>query len=169
MKEILHIKDEVLAPAELRVHPEIIALDDIPAEKLVPEHAVIVVRGTFRHPVRKLLPREKSLRVDRALPGDPLLDDSVEIRYDNIRFLFFQCADKLPAGFRSDPVIRIEKLDIAALCDGERRISGIGDAGIFLMDDTDPRILFAEAVTELFGAVLAAIVHEEELEVFEIL
>ena len=81
---ILQIEHEVLAPADIRVHPQVVLLNDSTPVKLVPQNAIVEVGRVFHHVGGKILPAHQTVFLNIALGGDPLSHHTVEIRNNQV-------------------------------------------------------------------------------------
>ena len=165
MADVLQVEHEVLAPAELRVHPEAVALHDIPAVELVPQNAVVEVGGLLHHVGGVLLPGQHPVLVNVALAGDPLPHHPVEVRDDQVAVMVPGCLHQQLGGVGRDPVVTVQELEIDARSPADTDIPGIGHAGVLLVDDLDPGIRQGIRVADGAGAVLAAVVHQQQLKI----
>ena len=163
--DILQVEHEVLAPTDLRVHPQVVGLHNLPAVELVPQHAVIEVRGVFHHVGGVFLPGHQAVIIDIALLGDPLAHHPVEVGDNQVAGPGFRGPDQRAGGVGSDPVITVQKLKISALGLVEGGVPGVGDAGVFLVDDPNPGIPGGICVADGTGTVGAAVVDQQQLKV----
>ena len=75
------------------------------------------------------------------------------------------CLHQQLGGVGRDPVVTVQELEIDARSPADTDIPGIGHAGVLLVDDLDPGIRQGIRVADGAGAVLAAVVHQQQLKI----
>ena len=163
--DILQIEHEVLAPADLRVHPQMVGFHDGPPVKLVPENAVVKIRRIFHHVGGVFFAGHHAVLVDVPLLGDPLADHPVEVRHDQVAPGVLCCPHQRGGGVRRQPVVAVQKLQVGSLRQIQRSIPGGGDAAVFLVDHPDTGIFCGIAVAQGAGGVRAAVIDQQEFKI----
>ena len=82
----------------------------------------------------------------------------VEIRYDHVAGVLFHGTDQKMGCFRRNPVVAVDELDIDATGQHESAVSGIGNTGIFFMNDMNTGITAAIIVTDGAGTIIASVI-----------
>ena len=109
----------------------------------------------------KRFQRHHAVRLDVALVCQMFADDAVKIRDDHVAMVVFGGADQQLGGIRRDPVVTIQKLQVLARRVADGDVAGVGNTGVFLVDDTDACVLFCIFVANLRGSVLASVVDQD--------
>ena len=163
--DVFQIEHEVLAPADFRVHLQMVLFNNLPPVQLIPEYAVIEIRRVFHHVGGELLSRHAAVLLDIPLLGDALSRHPVKIRDHQIAAVLLGHAHQELRGVRRDPVVAVGKLKIGSPGVSHRQVPGRRHAAVFLMDHADPHIPRGVLVADGAGAILAAVVDEQQLEI----
>ena len=165
MADVLQVEHKVLAPTDLGVHLQVVVSHDIPAVELVPENTVVEIGRLLHHVGGVLLPGQYPVLVDVALAGDPLPHYPVKIGDDQVAVVLSRRLHQQLGGVGRDPVVAVQELKIDAPGPADANVPGIGHAGVLLVDDLDPGIRQGIRVADGAGAVLAAVVHQQQLKI----
>ena len=169
VQHVLHVEDEVFGPANVWVHAQVVLLYDVAPVELVPQHAPVEVRRTLQHEVGVVLARDGAIEVDVALARHALADHAVEVRDDHVYAVVLHSADQQLGGVRGDPVVRVQELHVAAACLVKARVARVRDAGVLLVHHMYALVVIGVGVQDGGGGVGAAVVHQDELVVVELL
>ena len=96
---------------------------------------------------------------------DSFTDNTIKISNYKICLKIFRRTYKKFGGIRGDPVVAVQKLEIRSPSPADGQIAGIGDAGVGLVDGDDPGILGGVSIADGSGAVLAAVVDQDQFKV----
>ena len=132
--DIFQIKHKILAPADLRIHPDPEAVYEIAPVKLVPQHSIVIICRIFHHKRREFLSVDHLVRLDVPFSGYHIPNDAVKIGNHHITAMFLCRPDHKLCRIRRQPVITVHKLEIRSLCPFYSLISRIRHPGIFFVD-----------------------------------
>ena len=122
---ILEIKQKILAPAELRIHPDPVRLHKRAPVQLIPQHPIVVVRRVLHHEANERFTPDHLVRVDIPLLRHHLSDDTIEIRDHHVAARLLGRPHHQLRRIRRQPVITVHKLEICSLCPFNSLISRV--------------------------------------------
>ena len=166
---ILQIKQEILAPADLRIHPDPVRLHDLVPVEFVPQHSIVVVCRILHHEAHERLAPDHLVRVDVTLPRHHLPDDTIEIRDHQIAARLLGRPHHELRRVRRQPVITVHELQKRPPRPRDRLVPRIRHPRILLMHDHHARIRPRIPVADLPGPVPAPVVHQDQLEIPKLL
>ena len=166
---ILEIKQKILAPAELRIHPDPVRLHKRAPEQLIPQHPIVVVRRVLHHEANERFTPDHLVRVDIPLLRHHLSDDTIEIRDHHVAARLLGRPHHQLRRIRRQPVITVHELQKRTPRPRDRLVSRIRHPRILLMHDHHARIRPRISVADLPGPILTSIIHEDQLEIPKLL
>ena len=166
---ILEIKQKILAPAELRIHPDPVRLYKRAPVQLIPQHPIVVVRRVLHHEANERFTPDHLVRVDIPLPRHHLSDDTIEIRDHHVAARLLGRPHHQLRRIRRQPVITVHELQKRTPRPRDRLVSRIRHPRILLMHDHHARIRPRISVADLPGPILTSIIHEDQLEIPKLL
>ena len=165
MADIFQIEHKILAPADGHIHAQAVFLHNLSAVQLVPEYAVIKIRRIFHHMRRKLLSCHYGILFDVPFLGQTFSHNPVKISDHQIAAVLLGGTHEQLGSVRRDPVVAVEKLKIGSPRPVNGLVAAVGYSGVFLVDHTDPGVLFGVTVTDAAAGIRAAVIDQQKLKI----
>ena len=124
--DIFQVEQEVLAPADGRVHLQTVLHDDIPAVELVPQYAVVKIGGVFHHVGGELLPGKGAVLINIPFGGHALPHHPVKIGDHHVAAVLPGGTHQQLGGVGGDPVVGVQKLQVLPPGLGHGLVAGVG-------------------------------------------
>ena len=163
--DVFQVKHEVLAPADLHIHPKTVLLHQVAPIQLVPQNTVIKICGIFHHTGGKFLLRQHPVLLDVAFVRNPLSHHPVEIRNDQIAVLLLSRTHQKPGGIRRQPVVAVYKLQIFSPCQAHGPVSRIRHAGILLVNHPDSGISSGVLIANTSRHIRTAVIRQQKFKI----
>ena len=169
MGQVFRHKNEILAPVHPLGEAQAVLPHHVPQKQLVPQYAVEEAVGVAAEQAEKFL-----LLRHTGLPGKapviPAAARHLRVRGDDqVAAIPPHALKQRGHGIRRENVVRIHKADILPPAHVEGRVAGGGHAAVFLVDGADAPVLPGHVLHEVPGAVLAAVVHHQDLHILHVL
>ena len=139
--------------------------NQIPAVQLVPEYTVVEAGRVLHHLAGILPPRHHADGHYPVLAGNEFAGYAVEIRNYQIRLMRFGGGDELFCRIGRQPVVAVHKLQVVPAGFGNTEVARGGCAGVGLVNHTDAGIFLHVAVTNQRRGILAAVIHQNQLQI----
>ena len=141
-----------------------LCVHDGAAVKLVPEHAVIIVGGSLHHLPGKFPAGEDSLGLDMPPLNKTAAGHPVKMHQDQVGPRALGGMDKGFGGVGREPVVPVHKLKVFSLGLVHGLVPAVGDAGVWLVDETEPAVGALIRAADVRGGVVAAVVDQQDLK-----